>query len=171
MAVHIIPPQPSNPHNAQTPIPYTGSPVLLCLSDIRLFLSLTWSIPGVLTPIRTPSGGPLDELYPSLPNLLALGLHGFLLVFQSSFLLSLPVLIVLPLWLVILYIAAVYVITWAVASLLNGNQDVLYSTVDLRGEEERHEGECWIYLNGVSIGKHWLQTNLDRLAYTFRRPM
>lgn len=171
MAASIIPPQPSDPYILSPPIPYTGSPLLLCLSDIYLFFRLAWSIPGVLLPITSWHGGALDELYPSLPNLLSIGLHLFLLLFQSSFLLSLPFLVVLPFWGVLLYFAVVYGITLATALLLNGTKDVLHSTVDFRGEESDHEEECWIYLNGVSVGKHWLQSNLERLALTFRRPM
>lgn len=167
MTVHIIPPLLSNSRRNSTPIPYTGSPLLLCLSDLRLFFSQAWSIPGIFHPLRIWQGGSINELYPSLPNLVCIGLHAFLFVFQSLFLLSLPFLIVLPLWAVILYIGAVHAVTWAVALLLNGDSDVLHSTINLPSPQ--HPGECWIYLNGVSVGKHWLQSNLDRLAYTFRR--
>lgn len=171
MAANIIPLQPSAPDILLPPIPYTGSPLLLCLSDIYLFFRLAWSIPGVLLPITSWHGSALDELYPSLPNLLSIGLHLFLLLFQALFLLSLPFLVVLPLWAVLLYLAVVYGVTLATSLLLNGTKDVLHSTVDLQGQESGHEGECWIYLNGVSVGKHWLQSNLERLALTFRRPM
>ncbi|KAF1975232.1 hypothetical protein BU23DRAFT_503818, partial [Bimuria novae-zelandiae CBS 107.79] len=169
--LNIIPRQFLNSHTAPSPIPYTGSPLLLCLADIRLFFSLAWSLPGILIPVTRWRSSALDELYPSLPNLISLALHGFLIIFQSLVLLSLPFLILLPLWGVILYLAAVYAVTWITALLLNGTEDVLHSTVDLGEEGKRHAGECWIYLNGVSIGKHWLQSNLDRLAYTFRRPI
>ncbi|KAL1604070.1 hypothetical protein SLS60_005662 [Paraconiothyrium brasiliense] len=57
------------------------------------------------------------------------------------------------------------------AFLLNGKVDVLHSTVNLGEDEKKHEEECWIYLNGVSVGSHWLQSNLNRLALTFRRPI
>lgn len=172
MAVELIPPQLSNPHaHPHAPIPYTGSPLLLCLADIRLFISLAWSIPGTLIPVITWQSGALDELYPSLPNLFCLFLHVFLLILQSIFLLSIPFLIIFPVWTVILYLLAIYATTFAVAFLLNGTEDVLHSTVNLGQDANKHEGECWIYLNGVSVGKHWLQSNLNRLALTFRRPV
>jgi len=34
---------------------------------------------------------------------------------------------------------------------------------------EGHDDEKWIFMNGVSVGDHWLQSNIDRLAMTFRR--
>ncbi|RMZ79045.1 hypothetical protein DV737_g3593, partial [Chaetothyriales sp. CBS 132003] len=37
--------------------------------------------------------------------------------------------------------------------------------------DPEHAGERWIFMNGVSVGKHWLQGNLDLLAATFRRPI
>jgi hypothetical protein len=171
MAVDLVR-QPSEPHtHPHTPIPYTGSPIVLCLADIRLFFTLAWSLPGVLSPLTRWRSGALDELYPSLPNLICLFLHAFLLLFQSLVLLSLPLLLTPPVWVVGLYGAFVYSVTTVVAFLLNGREDVLYSNVDLREEATKHEGECWIFVNGVSVGRHWLQSNLDRLALTFRRPV
>ncbi|KAF9735727.1 hypothetical protein PMIN06_010115 [Paraphaeosphaeria minitans] len=170
MAVDLILTPPKRRAHAHAPIPYTGSPLLLCLADIRLFFSLAWSIPGILTPLTQWQGGELDELYPSLPNLYCLTLHAFLILFQSLFLLSLPLLIVLPVWVVAIYLAAVYTVTAYVAHLLNGTTDVLHSAIDVSSAPP-HPGERWIYLNGVSVGRHWLQSNLDRLARTFRRPV
>ncbi|KAK7191886.1 hypothetical protein PSPO01_02335 [Paraphaeosphaeria sporulosa] len=170
--MHVdLAPEPRHNLHPHTPLPYTGSPLLLCLSDLRLFLALTSTLSGILTPLTQWRAGALDELYPSLPNLYCLFLHAFLLLFQSIFLLSLPFLIALPIWVVGVYFAGVYSVTVAVAFLLNGSEDVLHSSVDLGEEGDRHGGECWIYLNGVSVGRHWLQSNLDLLAMTFRRPV
>lgn len=175
MARNLHPPL-SKPHahahlHPHTPIPYTGSPLLLCLADIRLFFALAGTLPGIFTPLTQWRAGALDELYPSVSNIYCLLLHAFLLLFQSLFLLSLPFLIALPVWLVGAYFAAIYGVTAAVAFLLNGRENVLHSTVDL-GEDAKHrEGECWIFVNGVSVGRHWLQSNLDLLALTFRRPV
>ncbi|KAF2442034.1 hypothetical protein P171DRAFT_522936 [Karstenula rhodostoma CBS 690.94] len=170
MTINLLRP-PSKPHlHPHAPIPYTGSPLLLCLSDIRLFFALARTLPGIFTPLTQWRSGALDELYPSLPNLYCLFLHAFLLLFQSLFLLSLPFLIPLPVWVVGVYFAAVYAVTLAIAWLLNGSEDVLHSTLALP-PAPAHKGECWIYLNGVSVGRHWLQSNLDLLALTFRRPI
>lgn len=96
--------------------------------------------------------GDLDELYPSFPNIVALCLHGFLVILHTLFLVSLPFLIVLPIWTALLYIAAVLAITGLVGLVLNGRKDELHSKTDLGEDASRHPEECWIYLNGVSVG-------------------
>jgi hypothetical protein len=171
MAVDLARPPSKSHTQPHAPIPYTGAPILLYLADIRLFFNLAWSLPGILSPLTEWRSGALDELYPSLPNLICLFLHGFLLLFQSLAFLGLPFLLALQLWVVCLYGAFVYSVTSAVAFLLNRREDVLYSSVDLGEAATRHESECWIFVNGVGVGRHWLQSNLDRLALTFRRPV
>jgi hypothetical protein len=109
-------------------------------------------------------------LYPwSLGNFFALVAHGFLFVLEALFILTLPLLVVLPIWTAVAYVGVVFGVVWFVCFLLNGTQDVVKSRIDLGDDEGKHADECWIYLNGVSIGHHWLQTNADRLALTFRR--
>ncbi|KAI9686138.1 MAG: hypothetical protein M1822_003793 [Bathelium mastoideum] len=34
-----------------------------------------------------------------------------------------------------------------------------------------HDDEKWIFLNGVAVGSHWLQNNIDRISLTFGRPV
>ncbi|KAF2634674.1 hypothetical protein P280DRAFT_494167 [Massarina eburnea CBS 473.64] len=178
----LVPPQraitdpnshsPKSPQDQDTgakPIPYTGSPLLLCLSDIALFWRNIWSIPGVLTPLHSPEGTPLDELYPSPQNIFTLGLHCFLLVFEGLFLISLPFTVLLPVWITLVYGGLVWVVVWGVSMVLNGDREMT-SSIDL-SHDHPHNDECWIFLNGVSIGHHWMHTNLDRLSLTFRRPI
>lgn len=153
MAVKLIPPQYSTLHpDSPTPIPYTGSPLLLCLSDIRLFFSLVNTLQGILRPLTNWQSGFLDELYPSLPNLISIALHAFLLFLQSLFLLSLPFLLIVPIWVACAYFAVVFAVTFAAARVLNGKEDILYSSIDLGPDTTNHPGECWMYLNGVSVG-------------------
>ncbi|KAF2682562.1 hypothetical protein K458DRAFT_306664 [Lentithecium fluviatile CBS 122367] len=121
--------------------------------------------------MHRPLGGALDELYPSFPNILALTLHGFLILLQTVFLVSLPALVLVPVWSAALYMTAVLGVNWAVCRVLNGKETVVQSSVELGREGEGHESEEWIYLNGVSIGHHWLHSNANRLAFTFRRPV
>ncbi|PVH98136.1 hypothetical protein DM02DRAFT_58764 [Periconia macrospinosa] len=163
----------NSPSSRSKPIPYTGSPLALCASDIRLFFQNAWSIPGIMRPIHSASPTPLDELYPSGPNILALVLHAFLLVFEAGFLVSLPLLAFVPVWAGAIYLVVVGAVVWDVSGALNGTVDTkLSSKVRLEEREVRGTaGECWVYLNGVSIGHHWMQSNLDRLSYTFRRPI
>ncbi|KAF2186832.1 hypothetical protein K469DRAFT_662624 [Zopfia rhizophila CBS 207.26] len=168
MAVRFIPSQIGHP--SETPVPYTGNPVLLCWGDILLFISNTWSIVGILHPWNRWLCGELDELYPSIPNLICLALHGFLIIFQLLFLVSLPFCVVLPLGSFVLYVAAVMLANFGISRILNGGEDSLISTVNLENDK-KHDEECWVFLNGVSVGKHWLQGNVNRLALTFRRPI
>merc|ERR1711977_348905 len=37
--------------------------------------------------------------------------------------------------------------------------------------KKEHEHEQWIFLNGVAVGRNWLQSSVDRLALTFGRPV
>ncbi|KAF2468135.1 uncharacterized protein BDR25DRAFT_290743 [Lindgomyces ingoldianus] len=160
---------------SESPIPYTGNPFLLCWFDILLFVKNAWSVIGVLHPWNHWPCGELDELcLYSLRNMICLAVHAFLIVFQSAFLISLPFLILFPLWMGILYIAAVMAVVLATYWILNGangGENSLMSTVNLGDDALKHGDECWIYLNGVSVGKHWLRGNLNRLALTFRRPV
>lgn len=51
--------------------------------------------------------------------------------------------------------------------LLNGTKRRYQSFTDPLWQ--RHDDEKWIFINGVAVGDHWMQSNLDRLALTFRR--
>lgn len=119
-----------------------------------------------------PSRHPLDELYPwSVKNMVTLAIHLFLIVYQLAFLASIPVWIILhgPVLWFIVYCASVLGVNTLICGLLNG-PEYLDSKVDLPFSEI-HNKERWIFLNGVSVGSHWLQANIDRLALTFRRPV
>ncbi|KAF2013267.1 hypothetical protein BU24DRAFT_233624 [Aaosphaeria arxii CBS 175.79] len=153
-----------------SPIPYTSNPLRLCWHDILLFWRCRWSLFGILFPFTQWNCRELDELYPfSVPNVLCLALHGFLIILQFAFLISLPLLIFFPLATDILYVAVIAVVTFATSRILNGRDTIHRSTIGLN--EDQHSKERWIYMNGVSVGKHWFQGNLDRLAMTFRRPV
>ncbi|KAK5104435.1 hypothetical protein LTS08_002324 [Lithohypha guttulata] len=54
-------------------------------------------------------------------------------------------------------------------TLLNGTERRFESYVDQSWK--KHDDERWIFVNGVAAGSHWMQSNLDRLALTFRRPV
>ncbi|KAJ9646628.1 hypothetical protein H2199_002677 [Coniosporium tulheliwenetii] len=133
--------------NAQpVPIPNTGNPFMLLGSDI---------------------------LYPSPANLFCLGVHAFLFFYQLAFIVGVILSFILhaPLPWFVAGAGLAITINWAICRYcLNGPRRVLHSTVDL-SSWPAHPKEFWIFLNGVTIGSHWLQQNLNRLAYTFRRPI
>ncbi|KAF1999458.1 hypothetical protein P154DRAFT_546248 [Amniculicola lignicola CBS 123094] len=169
MLVQLVPSQTGPP--TSTPLPYTGNPFLLCWDDVLLFSKHSWSIIGILLPLKTSLGGPLDELHPSARNLFCVGLHGFLIIFQLAFLISLPFLTAVFVWTALLYVVVVMLVNLGLCWILNGNENFLKSKVNIGDEGEDNEDECWIFLNGVATGKHWLQANIDRLSLTFRRPV
>lgn len=92
-----------------------------------------------------------------------------LLIAQTGFLISLPFLLAVPSWLAILYIAIFYACNCAVSRIINGRNNLRLEPSNDIVFEDKHDDEFWIYLNGVSIGHAWLQSNVDRLSLTFRR--
>lgn len=133
-----------------TPLPYTASPLKLLVSDVILCLSCIRYLPDILLPLRPYYSGKLDELYPSRGNLTALSIHGVLIVYQVAFLLSLPVLFFLPIYVCILYITSVFILNNRICAFLNGRHRFLVSHLPLTGSG--HESENWIFINGVGVG-------------------
>lgn len=165
------------------PLPYTSSPLLLALQDIWLFLRITFvwpvtkGIPSIVIPFYPFKSGPLDELYPSFQNIKALFLHAILVVAQAAFLLVLvpSVLFGVPVPLLgwtpscLLIVSGFVVANNWFCILLNGTKRRYQSIVD--PSWKKRDNEKWIFINGVAVGDHWMQSNLDRLALTFRRPI
>ncbi|KAE8367277.1 hypothetical protein BDV27DRAFT_124081, partial [Aspergillus caelatus] len=151
------------------PLPYTASPLALLWADILLVLKSLWSLPGILLPM-TPSGE-LDELYPSKENIVNLIAHVCLALCQVAFLLSVLgcfLLMVPALWISTYVVAFVWINRVICALIFNYSDEVIESKVPIE-ERPEHERERWIFINGVAVGHHWLQNNIDRLAYTFGR--
>ncbi|WQF80642.1 Putative alpha/Beta hydrolase [Colletotrichum destructivum] len=120
--------------------------------------------------------GEMDELYPSIGNLICLGAHGLLVIVQLLFLLSLPWVATLPFNVILPYAFAFVTLNYIVCIPLNaGTSKGMLTSQDRFWPEsehwERHDDELWIFLNGVSVGSHWLQGNLNRLSRTFHRPI
>lgn len=169
MAVSFTPSQ-KGTRNAAVPLAWTSSPTRLLASDMKLLVKNLNNVPGILLPLTSKHF--LDELYPwSFMNMWTLTLHIFLVIYQLLFLLSIPVWFVIhgpAIW-VAAYCACVLLFNKAVCLLLNGPA---YLDSDVKAAfEEHHPKERWIFLNGVAVGSHWLQANIDRLAMTFRRPI
>lgn len=55
--------------------------------------------------------------------------------------------------------------------LVNGDQPTLESNVDLSQFPQAHPREKWIFINGIAVGKAFLQGNVDRIALSFGRPV
>lgn len=135
------------------PVPYTASLSRLLWSDVLLCFRSFWAIPQIFLPLTPWRSGELDELYPSLENLVNVAVHFFLVVFQFVFLLSLPLFVVwmLPTIWIMAYVAFVLLVNYIICRFaLNGSQAFLVSKVPVPGQE--HQREHWIYINGISIG-------------------
>ncbi|KIW91583.1 uncharacterized protein Z519_07550 [Cladophialophora bantiana CBS 173.52] len=162
------------------PIPYTANPLLLMLNDLMLFaeITITWPItaglPSIVLPLCPTRSGSLDELAVTGANARASFLHIILIVAQIFFLGSLfPLAFIVMPSLYLLYVVAFVMGNKWFTALLNGpRQRGLFESnpACMRGKA-RHEHEKWVFINGVAVGRHWLQSNLDRLAMTFRRPI
>ncbi|KAJ0156420.1 Urea amidolyase [Fusarium oxysporum f. sp. albedinis] len=131
------------------PPPYTGTPLFLFLSDIKLFFQDFFYLPYLFIPLYPWKSGPFCELYPSRENLIGITIHCILSVTQFAFLLSLFTLSFLP-------------------TFVSG----LKSTEDgFTRSWPRHDDEAWIFLNGICVGKNWFQKNIDLISQTFHRPV
>ena len=160
------------------PLPYTASPLRLMWEDTILFFQITFVLPitagllSIILPVFPLRSGALDELYPSFANIYAITLHTVLIVAQLAFIFSLLPLALcgLPVPFYATYLIGFVVINHVVSGLLNGKPKSYMSQVDLR-DWPRHDDEKWFFINGVAVGQTWLQSNLDRFALTFRRPI
>ncbi|KAB8256086.1 hypothetical protein BDV32DRAFT_105784 [Aspergillus pseudonomiae] len=151
------------------PLPYTASPLRLLCADILLVLRSLWCLPGIILPLS--SSDELDELFPSTENTFNVIAHVVLAVCQVAFLLSVMAgfLCMVPaLWISIYVVVFVWINRVICALVFNNTDEVLESRVPIE-ERPEHERECWVFINGVAVGRHWLQNNIDRLAYTFGR--
>ncbi|KAF7589229.1 hypothetical protein BBP40_004571 [Aspergillus hancockii] len=155
----------------KSPLPYTASPLKLLWFDILLVLKSIWSLPGILFPLTPWNSDELDELYPSKENIMEIIVHVCLTLCQVTFLLSLLVCLffmVPALW-ISMYSATFIWVNRSICRLVfNGPETILESQVPVQ-ESPGHEHERWIFINGVAVGDHWLQSSIDRLALTFGR--
>ncbi|KAJ5970128.1 uncharacterized protein N7479_000046 [Penicillium vulpinum] len=154
-----------------TPLPYTASPIKLLWSDLSLFVSKIWALPGIFLPLHLARTHEFDEFYPSLRNGATVLVHIFLMVYQLVFLFSLPIMVIcmIPgLW-ILTYSAIALTVNYAIVMLmLNGFQQILVSQVSVV-ERPGNERERWLYINGIAAGHHWVQMNIDQLSHIFGR--
>ncbi|KAF1989627.1 hypothetical protein K402DRAFT_444683 [Aulographum hederae CBS 113979] len=151
------------------PIHYTGSPLMLLWEDLGLVYRHLFSVRGIIMPWNVFKQDPFDELFFSFRNIVALITHMVLMFLQSVFLLSVPFLLIFPTWSSLLYIAGFLILNAFICTVvLNRGTTKLDSDPDIPVDPRFHS-EAWVYLNGVSIGRDWLQANVDRLSLTFGR--
>nr|CEG04689.1 unnamed protein product [Fusarium clavum] len=150
---------------------HTDPPFKLLAKDIYYFFIYVWALPWVVWPIYPLATKGFDELYPSSQNIFCVVVHLVLIILQLGFILALPFAIVLPVWLAGTGIAGFMTLNWLLCKLLNGKQETYTSEEKYAKELPEHAHEQWVFLNGVAVGQHWMQSNLNRLALTFGRPI
>lgn len=141
-----------------TLVPYTGGPLLLLWSDLKLFLNCVPSALGIFLPLNFKGADIRDELYPGRwQNLVSLALHVILFVGQAGFLFSLPFIAFVPTFWFLGYVGLFMLVNTGICYFLNWNTSHVVSSVPVKNEE-KYAREAWIYLNGVSIGYEGPQT-------------
>jgi hypothetical protein len=154
---------------SQTPLSYTADPRKLFLADFVLCFRKLSFVLGILLPLHFGrNADPFGELYPTRRNIQAVVLHVLLVMLQLAFLVSLPFFLVLPTSWLLGYLVTFFLINSTLTRLLNGSRLTLEPSTEIV-PKVRHESEYWIYMNGVSVGRDWLQGNIDRLSLTFGR--
>jgi hypothetical protein len=166
MTVSFLPSQIGE--RSQTPLSYTADPRQLLLADLLLCFQKLSFVLGIFLPLQFRNADPFGELYPNRPNIKAVVLHVALVILQTAFFVSLPFFLVLPTSWLLGYVVAFFLVNSGLTRLLNGSSLTLEPSNDI-APKIKHDSEYWIYMNGVSVGRDWLQSNIDRLSLTFGR--
>ncbi|KAG9241272.1 hypothetical protein BJ878DRAFT_521536 [Calycina marina] len=158
---------------AVVPLTYTGSPAQLLRADICNAFRYIGLLPYVMCPVQPKGSGKLCELYASNRNIYCIFLHIILVLLQLPFILSVPLWFVMPvpLFWIAGGVVAFWLVNEGICQLLNGKEMRFMSDPKYSRGLKEHRNEQWIFLNGVSVGKSWMEGNLDRLALTFGRPV
>ena len=153
---------------------------------------------SIIWPLWPWRSGALDELYPfSLGNLWADLWHFILFVLQVGFIifvplsaftgLPIPPLLATPAF-ILSFIGFILVNQLVCTIFLDGPPARIFISAGphdsysahpddpdhfkrLISAKAAHKGERWVFINGVAVGSHWLDSNLKRLVATFRRPI
>ncbi|KAK0654439.1 hypothetical protein DIS24_g5239 [Lasiodiplodia hormozganensis] len=166
--VKLLPSQIGSDHGrGPGPLPYTSDPAQLIWSDLKLFFRVSYLLPVLFYPWGKREG---DEIYPDLGNGIQLSWQITLTIYQVLFILSLPFCLILPLGWFLIYATVAIALCIPIWMIVNGRRHEVHSRRDIASEHE-HPDEYWIFINGVAVGRYWLQANLDRLARIFGRPV
>jgi hypothetical protein len=134
---------------------FRESQLQLFFLDIKLVFKLLRWLPKFFSPLRTEN--PYGELFLSSRNVREIALHVCLGVWSGFMVIvSVPLFVVAPVSLFILYAVACNALMFLLCLPLNKGPRSLMSKVNLGDAEVRLE-ERWTFVNGVCAGQHWLQ--------------
>lgn len=139
--------------------------------DIYYFFEFLWAFPYIVFPLTPTDSGELSELSFTRKNLFCVLIHFMLLILQLAIIAALPILALLPVWTATLAIVLLLALNSLLAGLLNGKTVEYHSDPEFAPALPEHAHEQWIFINGVAAGEHWMKSNLNRLALTFKRPI
>ncbi|ORY70997.1 uncharacterized protein BCR38DRAFT_329233 [Pseudomassariella vexata] len=152
-------------------LPYAISPKRLLWNDFWTLLENATYLPGIIFPVWAGRHEPLNELSSTWCNARSLAFHFILIVFQLGFICSIPLFLFLPTTTSLAYILSFIALNELAVRSFNGPKDKEFVKIPNGGIPiaPGTETERWVFVNGVAVGDHWLQNNLQRLANTFRR--
>lgn len=131
---------------------YTDMPWRLMAFDIYYFFFFIWALPHIIVPITPTDSGHLAELSLTRGNLFCIAIHIVLCVLQLGFIISIPGLILLPIWTAVLLVAAFFAVNHGLCLLLNGPGVEYHSNPEYAPALPEHAHEQWIFINGVAAG-------------------
>jgi len=131
---------------------YTDMPWRLMAYDVYYFFTFLWALPHIVWPLTPTDSGELDELAFTRENLFALGVHFVLIVMQLGFIVSIPILVLLPIWTAALLVGLFFLVNYGICTVLNGNKVEFHSNPKYAPALPEHSHEQWIFINGVAAG-------------------
>lgn len=145
-----------------TPLSFTASPMRLLFGDLWTVIVNLRFAPCIFLRLTPTTSGNLCELSPSLNNLYNIALHIVLFVLQLGFLLSIPIWVLMPVWMVAGGFTLFWVLNLSTCLLLNGSSLVrtYESAPEYAQKKEEHAHEQWIFLNGVCTGYNHQEISL-----------
>jgi hypothetical protein len=131
---------------------YDNFPHRLFASDIYSFFQFARALPWILLPLRPCDSGDLAEMSFTRGNLFCIVVHFVLCLIQFLFVLSLPFMILFPVWMVAAGMTVFLTVNFLLCKLLNGKTIDYYSEDRYVEAGHEHADERWIFLNGVAVG-------------------
>lgn len=131
---------------------YTDMPWKLMAFDVYYFFVFIWALPHILLPMTPCDSGDLAELSVTRGNLFCIAIHFVLCILQLGFIISLPLMILLPIWTAVLAIALFFGLNHLLCMLINGKVVEYHSDPKYAPALPEHAHEQWIFINGVAVG-------------------
>jgi hypothetical protein len=130
----------------------TLEPISLLYHDIYTAFASAPYIVYIFWPLWPALSGDFCELAPTWPNIWACFLHLILILMQIPFIFSMPIWMLFPGWTVMLGVVVFMVFNHLVTYALNGPKKTFHSLEKYAGKRQEHEGEQWVFNNGVAAG-------------------